>query len=70
MKKGYFLSNLICDLVKTEYDTYKYPNVIKDDDIAKKLFTEGYILIMEKVIENAVSELFLATRNDIQKQRR
>ena len=57
-------------MVKTEYDTYKYPNVIKDDDIAKKLFTEGYILIMEKVIENAVSELFLATRNDIQKQRR
>ena len=68
--KDVFLSHDLCDLEKIVNDTYKYPNIIKDYDTAKKLFPAEYTLIMEKCRENTVSELFTATRDKIQKQRR
>ena len=73
--KGFYgndsvLSNVMCDLGKTENDIYKSPNIIEDYETANKLFTAEYIFIREKVRENTVSELLSATRDDIQKQRR
>ena len=48
----------MCYLVNSENDRDKYPNVIEDYDIAKKLFTAEYIFIKEKIRENSISEFF------------
>ena len=45
-------------------------NIIEEYETAKERFTAEYILIREKVTENTVSELFTATRDDIQNKRR
>ena len=50
-EKIYFL----CDLVNTDNDTEKSPNIIDDYETAKKPFTSEYIFIWEKVRENTVS---------------
>ena len=47
--KGYFvkysvLSHIMCDLGKTENDTYKCPNIIEDNETTDIVFTEEYIL--------------------------
>ena len=47
--KGFFvkdsvLSHIMCDLGKTENDTYKCPNIIEDNETTDIVFTEEYIL--------------------------
>ena len=42
--------------------------MIEDYDTRKKLFTEEYILMREKVRKNTVLEIFPETRDDIQNQ--
>ena len=62
------LSHIMCDLVNTENDTDKSPNIIEDYDTAKNLFTEEYIFIKGVVIANIVSNLLPETRGYIQDQ--
>ena len=67
--KDAVLSHVICDLVKTENNTEKYPNTIDYYDTAT-IFLLQSIFVRNKVRENTVSYLFSTTRNDIQKQRK
>ena len=63
------LCHVMFDSERNENDTDKYPNIIEDYEIAKKLFTAEYVLIWEKDRENTVSQLFPSTRDKIQNKR-
>ena len=39
------ISHFMCDLVNTENDTYKCPNIIEDYDTLNNFFTAEYIFI-------------------------
>ena len=43
--KYYVISHFLFDLVKTENDIEKSPNIIEDYETAKKLFTAEYIFV-------------------------
>ena len=53
----FILVRVICEWVKTENESDKYPNIIEDYETSEKLFIAEYIFVRAIVRENTVPEI-------------